>query len=98
VSVSITPHISLWRSEPSGHALLSGADWVLDCIDNITTKSDLLAHCHKNSIPVFSSMGAGAKCDPTRVQIADISMTSEDPLARSIRRNLRMEGIFVGIP
>lgn len=43
-------------------------------------------------------MGAGAKCDPTRVQISDISYTIYDPLARSVRRRLRMQGVVSGIP
>lgn len=42
----------------------------MDAIDNIDTKADLLAHCHEQGIKVFASMGAGAKKDPTRVQIA----------------------------
>lgn len=61
-----------------------------DAIDNITTKVDLLKYCHAHSIRVFSSMGAGAKNDPTRIQIADISNTIYDPLARSVRRRLRV--------
>lgn len=52
-----------------------------------------------NSIlQVFSSMGAGAKCDPTRIQISDISHTIYDPLARSVRRRLRLMGVNSGIP
>jgi tRNA threonylcarbamoyladenosine dehydratase len=47
---------------------------------------------------VFSSMGAGAKCDPTRIQISDISSTIYDPLARSVRRRLRLQGVSSGIP
>ena len=47
---------------------------------------------------VFSSMGSGAKCDPTRIQISDISFTMYDPLARSVRRRLRLEGVPSGIP
>lgn len=43
-------------------------------------------------------MGAGAKCDPTRIQISDISYTMYDPLARSVRRRLRLLGIASGIP
>lgn len=77
---------------------MKGADWVIDAIDNLTTKAQLLTYCHKNSLKVFSSMGAGAKCDPTRVQIADLSTTQEDPLARSVRRLCRMEGVVSGIP
>lgn len=43
-------------------------------------------------------MGAGAKSDPTRIQISDISYTIYDPLARSVRRRLRMQGVSSGIP
>lgn len=43
-------------------------------------------------------MGAGAKCDPTRVQISDISYTMYDPLARSVRRRLRVQGVASGVP
>ena len=62
---------------------------VVDAIDNIGTKVELLAHCVQNNIKVFSSMGAGAKSDPTRIQIADISATHYDPLARAVRQRLR---------
>lgn len=44
------------------------------------------------SLQVFSSMGAGAKSDPTRIQIADISNTVYDPLARAVRRRLKLVG------
>jgi tRNA A37 threonylcarbamoyladenosine dehydratase len=60
-----------------------------DAIDNIGTKVELLAYCVQNDVKVFSSMGAGAKSDPTRVQIADISATHYDPLARAVRQRLR---------
>ncbi|KAI9629896.1 hypothetical protein PSHT_09137 [Puccinia striiformis] len=79
--------------------LLDGnPDWVLDCIDNITTKVDLLTYCKKNDLKVFSALGAASKADPSRIQIADISMTFEDPLARSVRRRLRQNGIIHGVP
>jgi tRNA A37 threonylcarbamoyladenosine dehydratase len=76
--------------------LLAGGDNVVDClcvfadaIDNIGTKVELLAYCVQNNIKVFSSMGAGAKSDPTRIQIADLSATHYDPLARAVRQRLR---------
>ncbi|WVQ84344.1 hypothetical protein IAT38_006496 [Cryptococcus sp. DSM 104549] len=93
----IDVQIGLWR-KGDGEKWLEGADWVVDAIDNIDTKVDLLTHCHKSGIKVFSSMGSGAKKDPTRVQIADIATTYEDPLARSVRRKLRINGIPSGIP
>ncbi|PCH36872.1 hypothetical protein WOLCODRAFT_140616 [Wolfiporia cocos MD-104 SS10] len=95
--VEIDARVDIWRKE-QGSDLLQGADWVIDAIDNITTKVDLLKYCHDHNIKVFSSMGAGAKCDPTRVQISDISYTMYDPLARSVRRRLRLQGVTSGIP
>ncbi|TFK29493.1 ubiquitin-protein ligase molybdopterin-converting factor [Coprinopsis marcescibilis] len=89
--------VDIWRKE-EGEKLLSGYDWVVDAIDNIQTKVDLLKYCHDNNIKVFSSMGAGAKCDPTRIHISDISYTVYDPLARSVRRRLRLQGVNGGIP
>lgn len=68
-------------------------DFVLDAIDNIETKVALLEFCYRNKVPVFASMGAGGKADPSRIQISDISDTSEDPLAASVRRRLRAKGI-----
>ncbi|KAK7683704.1 hypothetical protein QCA50_013080 [Cerrena zonata] len=95
--VNVDSRVEIWRKEERGD-LLEGADWVIDAIDNITTKVDLLKYCHDNKIKVFSSMGAGAKCDPTRIQISDISFTVYDPLARAVRRRLRLQGVSSGIP
>ncbi|KAJ7756221.1 ubiquitin-protein ligase molybdopterin-converting factor [Mycena metata] len=95
--VEVDARIDIWRKEDGG-ALLEGADWVVDAIDNIQTKVDLLKYCHEHKLKVFSSMGAGAKCDPTRIQISDISSTVYDPLARSVRRRLRLLGVPSGIP
>ena len=47
----------------------------MDAIDNIDTKLDLIKYCYDRRLKVISSMGAGAKADPSRVQIADISET-----------------------
>ncbi|ANB14909.1 Tcd2p [Sugiyamaella lignohabitans] len=94
--VEITPIVALWTKD-STH-LLDGASFVVDCIDNIDTKVDLLEYCYKNEIPVISSMGAGCKADPTRIRVADLSMSIEDPLSRSTRRRLRLRGITTGIP
>ncbi|KAF8263085.1 hypothetical protein EI94DRAFT_1741809 [Lactarius quietus] len=87
--VMVDPRIELWRGGADGANLLEGADWVVDAINNIGTKVELLAHCLRNNIKVFSSMGAGTKSDPTRIQIADLSVTHYDPLARAVRQRLR---------
>ncbi|KAI5305439.1 hypothetical protein KEM56_004426 [Ascosphaera pollenicola] len=73
-------------------------DFVIDCIDNITSKVELLHYCHKNGIKVISSMGAGCKSDPTRIAVGDISLSTDDPLSRSTRRRLKLLGVSTGIP
>ncbi|KAF4554267.1 tRNA threonylcarbamoyladenosine dehydratase-like protein [Elsinoe fawcettii] len=72
-------------------------DFVIDAIDNIDSKVELLEFCHNHKLKVVSSMGAGCKSDPTRVFIGDISASNEDPLSRSTRRRLRLKGIKDGI-
>lgn len=75
-------------------------DFVVDAIDNIDSKVDLLAYCYQNGIKVISSMGAGCKSDPTRILVGDISSSTDDPLSRATRRRLRAApyNIASGIP
>ncbi|KAN0064299.1 hypothetical protein ACQY0O_002490 [Thecaphora frezii] len=85
--------VELFRGDEAPRLLGGNPTYVVDAIDNIDTKVELLRYCAENKIKVISSMGAGAKSDPSRIQISDISTTSEDPLARSVRRRLRALGI-----
>ncbi|KAI9762024.1 MAG: hypothetical protein M4579_000660 [Chaenotheca gracillima] len=72
--------------------------YIIDAIDNIDSKIELLAYCRQHSLAVISSMGAGCKSDPTRIFVGDISASVEDPLSRKIRRRLRALGIKDGFP
>ncbi|KAF9115413.1 hypothetical protein BGX27_007913 [Mortierella sp. AM989] len=95
--VEVDARVELFQ-EDSAEELLSGnPDYVIDAIDNINTKLALLKFCYDRKIPVMSSMGAGAKADPSRVQISDISETFEDPLARAVRRKIKAMGVDTGI-
>ena len=60
-------------------------------------KIHVMKECLRRNIPIISSMGAANKLDPTRFQIADISKTHTDPLAKVIRTKLRKEGITKGV-
>ena len=73
-------------------------DYVVDAIDNIDTKVQLLKYCCDHGLPVISAMGAGTKGDPTKVVVGDISASIEDGLSRSTRRRLKLLGIVSGIP
>ncbi|GGH29492.1 tRNA threonylcarbamoyladenosine dehydratase [Paenibacillus segetis] len=72
-------------------------DYVLDASDTIIYKIHLIKECRKRGIPVLSSMGAANKMDPTKFQVADISKTHMDPMARIIRTKLREDGIKKGV-
>ncbi|WP_019004435.1 tRNA threonylcarbamoyladenosine dehydratase [Cohnella laeviribosi] len=72
-------------------------DYVLDASDTISYKIHLIKTCLERNIPIISSMGAANKMDPTRFQVADISKTTVDPIARVIRQKLRKEGIKKGV-
>lgn len=72
-------------------------DYVVDAIDTITPKLHLLLHSIENKIPVISSMGAGAKKDPSKVHIADLSKTYNCKLAKTIRKRLKKMGIKKGV-
>ena len=68
-------------------------DYVVDAIDTVTGKIDLVLQCAKRGIPIVSSMGAGNKLHPELFEVADIYKTSVDPLARVMRKKLREHGI-----
>jgi tRNA A37 threonylcarbamoyladenosine dehydratase len=72
-------------------------DYVLDASDTIMYKIHLIKQCLERNIPIISSMGAANKMDPSKFQVADISKTSMDPLARVIRQKLRKDGIKKGV-
>jgi tRNA A37 threonylcarbamoyladenosine dehydratase len=72
-------------------------DYVIDAIDSITPKITFLREAYGQGIRVVSSMGAGAKLDPTRLQVVDISKTYNCPFAQQIRKNLKQHGIRSGI-
>lgn len=73
-------------------------DFIVDAIDSLSPKVFLLFHAHKKEIPLVSSMGAGAKWDPSQVKVADISKTSNCALAKAVRKRLRGLGVNTGIP
>ena len=74
--------------------LLPACDAVLDAIDNVRAKAALIAHCRRAGVAVITTGGAGGRRDPTRIAVADLSRTTEDPLASKVRAKLRKEYAF----
>ncbi len=68
-------------------------DYVVDCVDTVTAKIELVIRAKRSNIPIISCMGTGNKIDPTRFEVADIYKTSVCPLAKVIRKELRARGI-----
>lgn len=71
-------------------------DYVVDAIDTLSPKLALIKGCLDRKIPIVSSMGAGAKLDPTKMEICDISKTHHCPLAHMLRKRLHKMGIRKG--
>lgn len=72
---------------------LAQYDYVIDCIDTVTAKLDLIQRCTGLNIPIISAMGSGNKLDPSAFVVTDISKTEGCPLARIMRKELRKRGI-----
>ena len=68
-------------------------DYIVDAIDTVTGKIELIMRAEKLNIPIISSMGTGNKLDPTRFEITDIYKTSVCPLAKVMRKELKQRGI-----
>lgn len=89
----VTPMNLFYSIDTASVFDFSAYDYVLDCIDSVTAKLDLIESVTLSGTPIISAMGAGNKLDPTRFSLADISSTHTDPLARVMRAQLRKRGI-----
>jgi tRNA A37 threonylcarbamoyladenosine dehydratase len=72
-------------------------DFVVDCIDTLTSKVALIHYCYNHKIKFISSMGAGGRLDPSQVQVTDISKTFNCKLAYKVRKRLHQKGVYRGI-
>lgn len=71
-------------------------DYIVDAIDTLSPKAALIKGALDRGIPIVSAMGSGAKTDPTRMEIADISQTHHCPLAHMLRKRLHKMGVRNG--
>ncbi|MBR2704544.1 MAG: tRNA threonylcarbamoyladenosine dehydratase [Clostridia bacterium] len=67
--------------------------YVVDCVDTVTAKIEIISKCKELNIPVISAMGTGNKLDPSRFEITDIKKTSVCPLAKVMRKELKKRNI-----
>lgn len=72
-------------------------DYIVDCIDTLSSKVFFIKACMDRSLPLVSSLGAGGKVDPSLIEVTDISKTHECNLAKYVRKRLHNLGIYKGL-
>ena len=92
-NIQVNTYKTFYMPDTAHQFDFSQYDYVVDAIDTITGKLELVMQAHKAGTPIICSMGAGNKLDPTAFRVADIYKTSVDPLARVMRHELRKRGI-----
>ena len=90
---AVTAHSLFYMPERAAEVDFSAFDFIVDCIDTVTAKLDLICQAHQRRVPIISAMGAGNRLDPTQLRVGDIFETQHCPLARVMRRELRKRGV-----
>ena len=91
--MEVTARQCFYLPEKSDEFDFSRYDYVVDAIDNVTAKLDIICKAKEAGVPVISSMGTGNKLDPMAFKIADIEKTKVCPLAKVMRKELRKRGV-----
>ncbi len=101
--MDINPELELTRineflsPERTHEIVTDDFDYVMDCIDSVTPKLNLIIAAKRKKIKVVSNMGAGGKFLASKVQVKDISKTDVCPLAKNVRKRLKKAGISKGV-
>ncbi|MGI6590158.1 MAG: tRNA threonylcarbamoyladenosine dehydratase [Eggerthellaceae bacterium] len=90
---TVTVHRCFYLPGTAGQFDFRDYDYVVDAVDTVTAKLQLIMQAKECGTPIISSMGAGNKLDPARFEVADIYETSVCPLAKTIRKELRKRGV-----
>jgi len=91
--ITVNRHNCFFLPETADQFDFTQYDYVIDCIDTVSGKIEIILRCKEANTPVISSMGTGNKLDPSKLKIADISKTKVCPLARAMRGLLKKKGI-----
>ncbi len=91
--VQASTHKKFYNPGMADELIEPDTDYIVDCIDTVTGKLDLIVEAGLRNIPIISSMGSGNKLDPTAFQVTDLSRTTMCPLARVLRKELRKRGV-----
>ena len=91
--IVVNRHECFFLPETADQFDFSAYDYVIDAIDTVSGKVEIVLRCKAAGVPVISCMGAGNKLDPTRFRVADIYQTKVCPLARAMRGLLKKKGV-----
>lgn len=101
----VTVHKCFYLPETADQFDFTQYDYVVDAVDTVTAKLEIIMRAKEAGVPVISCMGAGNKLDPTQFHVADIYKTTMCPLAKVMRRELKKQrceeaegGVFYGKP
>ncbi|MBQ9600033.1 MAG: tRNA threonylcarbamoyladenosine dehydratase [Clostridia bacterium] len=92
-NVTVNAHNCFFMPETADEFDFTNYDYVIDAIDTVKGKLEIIMRANDANVPVISCMGAGNKLDPTKFEVTDIYKTSVCPLARTMRYELRRRGI-----
>ena len=91
--VDVTVHQCFFLPENAEEFHFEAYDYVVDAVDTVTAKLELVMKCREKGVPIISSMGAGNKLDASAFRVADIYKTKMCPLAKVMRRELKKRGV-----
>jgi tRNA A37 threonylcarbamoyladenosine dehydratase len=93
---AVTAHTAVFSRDTRDGLGIESADYVIDAIDSLACKLDLIEYCAERGVKLFSCMGTAQKLDPTKLTVAEIWDTRGCPLARLVRQGLRKRGFSGG--
>lgn len=91
--VDVTVHNCFFLPENAEDFDFESYDYIVDAVDTVTAKIELIMRAKEKNIPIISAMGAGNKLDPSRFRVADIYKTDVCPLAKVMRKELKKRGV-----
>ena len=92
-AIEVRTYNTFFLPETADQFDFAAYDYVVDAIDTVTGKLELIARCKAAGTPIISAMGTGNKLDPTRLEVTDLSKTTMCPLARIMRKECHKRGI-----
>lgn len=91
--IQVNAYQCFYLPETADQFNFANYDYIVDAVDTVTAKLELVMQAEKFNVPIISSMGAGNKLDPTRFEVSDIYKTSVCPLAKVMRKELKQREI-----